>query len=416
MKARYIAAFALVAALAVAVSTASAQPSKGTGANAAAQRITVWLQVDAQSGWPELVAAANDRFEREHPGASVTVQYQTWGDHLGKFDATLAGGNVPDVIEMGNTEMTKYMAAGAFANLTPDRASFPNSRNWLQGLAASATFNGRLYGVPYYAGSRVVTYRKDLYSRAKLKIPSTLAQFTAVARTLRKRNGLRTFSPVYIAGTDWYVAMGFVYDYGGQIARFRNGRWQGALDSPQARAGLAAYKRFFDVASRASRTTIETRPNPYDVYAQGRAANILGPAWFSCCVGRFKAVTGQFVMPSHTRGKTMPGFLGGSDLAIPNASDNKTLAKDWIRIFTSTESERGLQAKGNIPNATNLLGNSVNERAAQRSWFVPTAKNWVNVENGNILRTMLARILTGRASINEASAWASDNIALTLNQ
>ena len=416
MKARYIAASALAALLAVAVSTASAQPTRGAGTNASAQRITVWLQVDAQSGWPELVAAANARFEREHPGVDVSVQYQTWGDHLGKFDATLAGGNVPDVIEMGNTEMTKYMAAGAFANLTPDRASFPNSRNWLQGLAASATFNGRLYGVPYYAGSRVVTYRKDLYARAKLKVPRTLAQFTQVARKLRQRNGRRTFSPVYIAGTDWYVAMGFVYDYGGQIARFRNGRWQGALDSRQAQAGLAAYKRFFDVASRASRTTIETRPNPYDVYAQGRAANILGPAWFSCCVGRFKGVTGQFVMPSHTRGKTMPGFLGGSDLAIPNASDNKNLAKDWIRIFTSTESQRGLQAKGNIPNATNLLGNSVNERAAQRSWFVPTAKNWVNVENGNILRTMLARILTGRASIASATAWADDNIALTLNQ
>lgn len=416
MKARYIAVSALAALLAVAVSTASAQPTRGTGAAATTQRITVWLQVDAQSGWPELVAAANERFERAHPGASVTVQYQTWSDHLGKFDATLAGGNVPDVIEMGNTEMTKYMAAGAFTNLTPDKASFPNSRNWLDGLEASATFNNRLYGVPYYAGSRVVTYRKDLYARARLKVPRTLAQFTQVARTLRKRNGRRTFSPVYIAGTDWYVAMGFVYDYGGQIARFRNGKWQGALDSPQARAGLAAYKRFFDVASRASRTTIETRPNPYDVYAQGRAANILGPAWFSCCVGRFKGVTAQFVMPSHTRGKTMPGFLGGSDLAIPAASDNKTLAKDWIRIFTSTESQRGLQAKGNIPNATNLLGNSVNERAAQRSWFVPTAKNWVNVENGNILRTMLARILTGRASIREASAWASDNIELTLNQ
>jgi N,N'-diacetylchitobiose transport system substrate-binding protein len=416
MKARYIAASALALVFAVAVSTASAQPSRGTSTGASAERITVWLQVDAQSGWPELVAAANERFERAHPGASVTVQYQTWPDHLGKFDATLAGGNVPDVIEMGNTEMTKYMAAGAFTNLTADKASFPNSRNWLQGLEASATFNGRLYGVPYYAGSRVVTYRTDLYRRARLRVPTTLAQFTAVARTLRQRNGRRTFSPVYIAGTDWYVAMGFVYDYGGRIAAFRRGQWVGTLDSPQARAGLAAYKRFFDVASRASRTTIETRPNPYDVYAQGRAANILGPAWFSCCVGRFKSVTGQFVMPSHTRGKTMPGFLGGSDLAIPNASDHKTLAKDWIRIFTSTESERGLQAKGNIPNATNLLGNSVNERAAQRSWFVPTAKNWVNVENGNILRTMLARILTGRASIREASAWASDNIALTLNQ
>ena len=37
----------------------------------------------------------------------VNVQYQQWTQHLAKFDATLAGGNAPDVIEMGNTEMTE---------------------------------------------------------------------------------------------------------------------------------------------------------------------------------------------------------------------------------------------------------------------------------------------------------------------
>src|SRR3954447_24921958 len=121
-------------------------------------------------------------------------------------------------------------------------------------------------------------------------------------------------------------------------------------------------------------------------------------------------------MPSHVKGQGMPGFLGGSDLAVPAGSNDKSLAADFIRIYTSTASEKGLQAKGNIPNATNLLGNSVNERAAQRSWFVPTAKNWVNVENGNTLRTMLARILTGRDSIKGATSWADDNIALTLNR
>ncbi len=57
-----------------------------------------------------------------------------------------------------------------------------------------------------------------------------------------------------------------------------------------------------------------------------------------------------------------------------------------------------LRAKGNIPNTTSLLGNSVNERAARKSWFVPTSKNWVNVENGNVLRTMLSRILTGKST------------------
>jgi N,N'-diacetylchitobiose transport system substrate-binding protein len=415
MKARYVASLALAAALTFAVSTAAARTDGPT--RASASKITVWLQVDAQTGWPDLVASTNDAFRKAHPGATVDVQYQTWGDHLGKFDATLAGGNTPDVIEMGNTEMTKYMAAGAFANLSTDKSSFANSRNWLKGLADSATFNGKLFGVPYYAGSRVVTYRTDLYKRAKAKVPRSLGQFMGVAKKLRAKNGKKGFSPVYVAGTDWYFAMSFVYDYGGRIATFQRGKWAGSLDSAKSRAGIAAFARFFKGASRASKTGSEDRPQPYDVFAQGQAASIVGPAWFSCCVGaKYKKVTAQFVMPGHKAGQSMPGFLGGSDLAVPNGSNDKALAKDWIRIFTNTESEKTLQAKGNIPNATNLLGNSVNERAAKRSWFVPTAKHWVDVENGNILRTMLARINTGKASVKEASAWASDNIALTLNR
>jgi len=400
------------------VVVAAAILAGGTSGATSANTLTVWLQVDAQTSWADVVAAANQSFESSHPGWNVDVQYQTWGDHLGKFDATLAAGNVPDVIEMGNTEMTKYMAAGAFADLTSVKSQFPNASNWLQGLAASGVYNGKTYGVPYYAGSRVVTYRSDLYKKAGItKLPRSLAEFTQDARKLAAKNTKKGFSPVYIAGTDWYVAMSFVYDRGGAIARFLKGKWVGRLDSAQARAGLRAYKAFFLAASKASKTADEARPQPYDVYAQGQAASIVGPGWFSCCVGtKYKAATKQFVMPSVFKGKSMPGFLGGSDLAIPARSDSRQAAIDWIKAFTSTNSQRSLQAKGNIPNATNLLGNSVNERAAQRSWFIPTAKHWVDVENGNILRTMLARILTGRASIEQATSWASDNITFTLNR
>ena len=104
------------------------------------------------------------------------MQYQNWPDHLQKFDATLAANTAPDVIEMGNTEMTKYMAAGAFADLSAKKSSFANSANWLKGLAASGVFNGKTYGVPYYAGSRVVTYRTDLFKKAGIKKPPTLAR------------------------------------------------------------------------------------------------------------------------------------------------------------------------------------------------------------------------------------------------
>jgi N,N'-diacetylchitobiose transport system substrate-binding protein len=411
MKVRHIAAASLVAALAIAATAAT-----GASGGSAANTLTVWLQVDAESGWPEVVAAANAQFEKDHPGWNVDVQYQTWGTHLGKFDTTLAGGSTPDVIEMGNTEMTKYMAAGAFQDLTAEKSSFPNSGSWLEGLAASGRFGGKLYGVPYYAGSRVVTYRTDLFRQAGLKVPTSITEFTAGAKKLAARNKAKGFSPVYIAGTDWYVAMSFVYDYGGKIAVTNKGKWIGTLDRPAALAGLAAFKQFFTSASRASKTTDEARPQPYDVYAQGQAAAIVGPGWFSCCVGdKYKGSTAQFVMPSRTKGQPIPGFLGGSDLAVPVGA-SKEQAADWIKNFTDTASMRALQAKGNIPNTTSLLGNSVNERAARRSWFVPTAKNWVNVENGNILRTMLARILTNKLTIKQAAETASENITFTLNK
>jgi N,N'-diacetylchitobiose transport system substrate-binding protein len=412
MKKRSIVALSLVVVLAAALTAATS----GATQKAAANSITVWLQVDAQSGWPDLVAAANRQFQSDHPGATVNVQYQSWGDHLQKFDATLAGGGGPDVIEMGNTEMTKYMAAGAFAAL--DKSSFDNSSNWLKGLAASGSFGGKTYGVPYYAGSRVVTYRTDLFKKAGIrKLPRTTAEYAADAQKLLKADPKKGFSPVYIAGTDWYVAMSFVFDYGGGIAQQVSGTWKGLLASPKSLAGLAAYKAFFNATSRASKTTDETHPNPYDVYAQGQAASIVGPSWFSCCVGKqYKDTTAQFVMPGHVKGQSIPGFLGGSDLAVPATSGNKALASDWIKDFTDTASEKGLQAKGNIPNTTALFDAShINERAASRSWFVPTAKNWVNVENGNILRNMLSQILTGKLSVKQAAQAASDNIESVLN-
>ena len=414
MRLRVVAAASIVLLLGVAAATASA-----AGQRAQANKLTVWLQVDAQSGWPDVVAAANQQFQQQNPGWTVDVQYQNWTDHLQKFDATIAGNTVPDVIEMGNTEMTKYMAAGAFADLTSAKSQFQNSSNWLAGLAKSGQYGGKTYGVPYYAGSRVITYRADLFKKAGIASPPTsLASFQAdLVKVGKLQSKVKGFAPLYAGGQDWYSALSFVYDFGGTIAYTHAGKWVGALDSPASVAGLTAFKNFFLATQpKASATLDGTNPFPYTVFSQGLTAANYGPAWYSCCTGaKFKGVTAQFVMPSHTNGQPMPGFLGGSDLAVPVQSNAKAQAIQWLADFTSTANEKALQAKGNIPNATSLLGTSVNERAAARSWFVPAAKHWVDVENGNILRNMLAQILIGKLSVQQAAASASDNITSVLN-
>ena len=317
-----------------------------------ANTLTVWLQVDAQSGWPEVVAAANAQFKAQNPGWNVDVQYQTWGTHLAKFDATLAGGNAPDVIEMGNTEMTKYMAAGAFQDLSavvlpePEHLARgscrirPLRRQALRRPVLRGIAGGHLPHRPVQAGQR--------------EDPDEPARVHRARRKIGAKNTEKSFSPVYIAGTDWYVAMSFVADYGGKIAMTRKGKWVGTLDKPAALAGLAAYKRFFDAASRASKSTDEAHPQSVRRHGPGQRRVDVRSGWFTCCVGDYKNRVAQFVMPSHTKGQPIPGFLGGSDLAVPIGANASAAA--WISAFTDNASMTALRAKGNIPNTTSLLG------------------------------------------------------------
>jgi N,N'-diacetylchitobiose transport system substrate-binding protein len=433
MKVRLISAVVICACLALSAATANGTARSASPKAAKATTLTVWLQEDARDNWPGVVNAANQAFERSHPDVNVKVEYQTWNQHLTKFDATIAGNNVPDVIEMGNTEMTKYMDAKAFFDITSQKGSIPNSRTWLKGLEDSARFGGRLYGVPYYAGARAVIYRKDLYRGAGIrKLPTSLAEYEAASKKLMKKYGNdRRFSALYFPGQYWLAAMSFVYDYGGAIARFRNGKWVGTLDSPQAVTALTKVKSMVRRFSRASKTGDEANPFQAVVFGQGKVGSIIANGWewgLSLDTKKYssklkEAQLGAYPMPSHVKGKFMPTFLGGSDLAIPAQSNSKSLALDWIKAFTNNASMTQLATDGKvIPNTTSLLrlhnrsrSLAPFARASQASWFVPTAKNWVNVENARVIRTMLVRIISGRHSVKSEAKKASQQITTILN-
>jgi len=429
MNLRYVVAAALAVAVAAGAPTAGARTD---GADAAkATTLTVWLMTDAQGpDWAAVVSAANRAFEAAHPDTNVKVEIQTWGDHLTKLDAALAGGRAPDVIELGNTETTKYMAAGALANITSSKARFPNNKTWLKALTGSCTYQARLFCVPYYAGARAVIYRKDHYGAVGMrKAPATLDQFVSYGKKVMARHkGDSNYSALYFPGKYWYAGMAFVYDYGGAIARFKKGKWVGTLNSPQAIAGLTKLKATVRALSKANRSGTEA--NQWTVFSQGHVGADIANGWEWGLISDPKIgdpalapVLGAFPMPSHNKGKFMPTFLGGSDLAIPASSSNRALAVDWIRAYTSTPVMRQLTSSaGVIPNTTSLLGINASKptlapfaRAATSSWFVPTAPNWVNVENAQVLQNMLAEIFTGRRTIKSAADRASAQITQILN-
>ena len=153
-----------VAGMMVSIAACGGGEKKSSDTGADTKELTVWLTVDAQNNWPELVKAADAAIEKKHPGITITHEYYGWPDKNAKLDAVLATDKAPDVVEMGNTEMLAYMVKGAFAPL--DQAKFDNSDAWLDGLKASVTYEGKTYGVPYYAGGRVANWRKDVFAAA----------------------------------------------------------------------------------------------------------------------------------------------------------------------------------------------------------------------------------------------------------
>ena len=391
--------------------------------------ITVWLQSDAQKGWPDVVNQANQRFEAA-TGAKVNIQWQQWSNYTTKLDSTFAGSTaIPDAVELGNTQTASYIAGGAFADLTKAKGKFDNSASWLQGLTDSGTSpDGKLEAVPYYAGSRVVIYRKDLFAKAGITAaPATLDELNSDLDKVKAANaGDKAFSSFYMPGKYWYAAMSFVYGAGGKIAEQNGGKWAGTLESSQAQQGLTAWQK---LTSYSVGGATKDESDQDAIMAQGHTGAILGNGWEVGAVTDAKTgkpalapVLGTFPLPSNTAGQYTPSFLGGSDLAVPAKAPNVGLGAEWVKFYTDTASQTAL-AKFAIPNTTSLLNvyeaaadaNKSTGEAAKNTWFVPNTPNWANVESGNILQNMLESIATGKSSVADAAKAADAQIATTLN-
>ena len=105
-------------------------------------------------------------FNKIHPDVKVTFERQQWTGIVEKLTTSLSSSDSPDVIELGNTQAQAFEAAGALKDLTANKAALGGD-DLLQSLVEAGTYDGKFYGVPYYAGARVMLYRKDLFDQVR---------------------------------------------------------------------------------------------------------------------------------------------------------------------------------------------------------------------------------------------------------
>jgi N,N'-diacetylchitobiose transport system substrate-binding protein len=417
----------------VASACSSSSSSKSTGASATGDTtLNVWIMVDAQNGWPTAVTNATKTFEQQHPGDKANVTFQTWGTYLSKFATAEKANAVPDVMEVGNTQAGTPASEGAFANLNSVKSTFPNSADWNSGLVQSCTQGGNLYCVPYYAADRMVMVNGTEAAAAGITAaPTTWAQLLSDIQKLNTKNaGVKGYTGMEVPAGDEYLGLAFVADAGGKVAVENNGQWQGTLESAASEQGLANYCTLFKASPNNDPSATDATEDT--AWSNGTTTFLYGLGWEDA--NPPKGFTGTSPTPAYyfnipsptTPGASLPDFTGGSDLAVPAASKNQTLAEDWIADYTDNANEAIMAAAGDIPNATNLLGdvtgtkNTTYAAGQKNPYFVPEAPKWVNVDGGtpNIIDTTFQNIAKDgctTAAIASNAKIADQQIASALN-
>ncbi|MEU9358720.1 extracellular solute-binding protein [Streptomyces sp. NPDC048301] len=414
MKIRILAgAVALVSS--VALSGCGLLPGMGTDSST----VTVWLMKGSAS--QDFLDHFKESYEAEHPSVELEIVLQEWSGIGPKVLGALQGDDAPDVIEVGNTQVAQYAETGKLRDLTLESMRDLGGEDWIPGLAEPGKVNGGQYGIPWYAANRVVIYNKDLFAQAGItELPKTREEWVEISEKLNTAGQ----QGIYLAGQNWYVLAGFIWDEGGELADEGGGDWQGALDSPAALRGMDFYKTL-QAFGDGPKDADEQSPPETDVFAEGDVAQIISVPGSAALIEQknpeLKGKLGYFPIPGKTAGKPGSVFTGGSDLIVPEGADHRGEGVDVVKALAGpewqTELARAMSYVPNKPALANVVeaqeGTAAMAVGATQGRATPNSPYWPAVEADNPIKPYMTAVLEGGDPAEEAKK-ASERITSKL--
>jgi len=216
-----------LAAVALAVTTATAAAACSSGSSSSSSAPTASSSSGASSSssasttakvtltwWNNAVnqpllgvyEAAIKGFEAKYPNVTITnvpVQNELLQDT--KIPLALEGNDPPNIYQQwGGGVLGQQVTSGKVANITADVSS------WISGVSGASGWqsNGQQYGVPVDLHVVGFWYRKDIFKKAGITVPTTLAQLESDDAKLRAAG----YAPIAVGSKDrWPDAFWWEY-------------------------------------------------------------------------------------------------------------------------------------------------------------------------------------------------------------
>ncbi len=199
-----------VAALAVATATAAAACSSGgsssgnstssggssSSAGSTGNVTLTWWNNGTNQPLLGVYQSAIKGFEAANPGITIqNVPIQNETLQKTKIPLALQGNNPPNIYQQwGGGVLAQQVSSGKVANITSDVSSWIGNVAGAQGWAV----NGQQYGVPVDLHVVGFWYRKDIFQKAGITVPTTIAQLESDDTKLRAAG----YAPIAVGSKD----------------------------------------------------------------------------------------------------------------------------------------------------------------------------------------------------------------------
>lgn len=303
---------------------------------AAELRVTIWTGNEAHL---KMLNGYAESFRATHP--DVTVKFETIppGDYTQKLTFQLAGGNPPDLGWLMEDAAPAFAKAGVLEDLAPtlnavkdyDFADFskPAMGLWMSG--------SKVIGVPFSTSPFVIFYNKDMFDKAGLEDPLTLAAkgqwnmatFQDVAGKLKAANGKFGFEFKDGQGYEtriMHALMPPIRAYGGDV--WVNG--QCGFDTPPA---IAAVKQLHDMVFK-DKSIVP--PGEKGDYFSGNAAMTINQISRASLMPKAGFKWGIAPLPTGPGGESP--VIGQAGIVVFAAGKQKKLAAEFLAHMSTKAS------------------------------------------------------------------------------
>ena len=414
----------IVALGAAAALTLAGCASGGSGASDEGAEIRVWLVgTDTPDEARQYLI---DTFEEENPGSTLVIEEQSWDGLVDRLTTSLSGSDSPDVVEVGNTQASAFTSAGAFLDLTEYYDELGGD-DLLPGFVEAGSYDGKFYAAPLYSGARLVFYKKDALAASGLSVPTTLDEYIANGEKLAADNPGK--SGIWWPGQDWYNALPYIWENGGEVAVPDGEEWDAQLSSDESIAGLEQVQQVMTNASRAPKDGNETSPEVG--FCDGTTLQLSAPSWVKWsilaptdaeapgCPDQEENL-GVYALPGADGGAAQV-FAGGSNIGVSAKSAHPELAVDALKIILSDEFQTIYGENGLVPAKLSLADTLGTDEVAQaiaaaagNAKLTPASPKWADVEAAGILQDLFVNIAQG-GDVKALAEQADEDIEAILN-